>query len=202
MLQALQRYMRRYQVAGPGRIARLWGTRTDGGTRIGQVLSLQAPNSWWIILILLCVLLAGCGSNFSSQGGQAQNTPTTNSALTPSPTQGQQAQNCGEVDTTLNGKALDATKAKMASNCFWQAYQNCRAASVTLKVHSLDTGANHVFATKNTNGKCAITDTVTHYIVPNNLKTITSYTCSGLTMQTDGLHFIACGSLGNIVIPI
>ena len=149
----------------------------------------------------MCVLLVGCGSNFSGVGGQVQNTPTTQPVVTPDSTHGQQAQNCGEVDTTLNGKALDATKAKMASNCFWQAYQKCQVASLTLKVHSLDTGANHVFTTRNINEKCTITDTVTHYIVPNNLKTTTSYSCSGLTMQADGLHFIACGSLGTIVVP-
>ncbi len=190
MLLALHRDRRRNTIR-----TRAWRTGA------GQALALQAPHSLWIIPIILCVLLAGCGSNVPGTGGQAQNTPTTQPALTPTPTHGQQAQNCGEVDTTLNGKALDASKAKMASNCFWQAYQKCQVASLTLKVHSLDTGANHVFTTKNINGKCAITDTVTHYIVPNNAKTTRSYTCSGLTMQTDGLHFTACGSIGNIVIP-
>ncbi len=200
MLQALQRHIQRNTIVeqGAGR------TRTGQGrreTRTGQARSLQVSNPLWIILILLCVLISGCGSNVPGVGGQAQNTPTTQPALTPSPTNGQQAQNCGEVDTILNGKALDATKAKIASNCFWQAYQKCQIASLTLKVHSLDTGANHVFTTKNTNGKCAITDTVTHYIVPNNLKTTTTYTCSGVTMQAGSLRFINCGSLGTIVVP-
>jgi len=180
MLQTLKRDMRR--------------------TSAGQARSLSASKHSWIIMLLLCVLVAGCGSNLPGLGGQSQVTPT-NPAPTPGPTHGQLAQNCGEVDTTLNGKALDATKAKMVSNCFWQAYQKCQPTSLTLKVHSLDTGANHVFTTRNIYGKCAITDTVTHYIVPNNLNTTTSYTCSGLKMQADGLHFIACGSIGNIVIP-
>jgi hypothetical protein len=144
-------------------------------------------------LILLCASLAGCGSYLPGQGGQTQ--------VTPSPTQSEHTQNCGEVETTLNGKALDANKAKTASNCFWQAFHNCQVASLLLKEHSLDTGADHVFTIKNSSGKCSIIDTVTHYIVPNNLKTTRSYTCSSLVMQADGLHFIACGSLGNIVIP-
>jgi len=145
-------------------------------------------------LIFLCASLAACGSYVPGQGGQSQ--------ATPSPTQAQQVQNCGEVDTTLNGKALDANQARQAGNCFWQAFQNCQAASLLLKVHSLDTGADHTFITKGINGKCSIMDTVKHYIVPNNLNTTRSYTCSGLVMQADGLHFIACGSLGNIVMPI
>ena len=152
-------------------------------------------------MILLCALLAGCGSYIPSQGGQTQTTPTTNPVLTPSPTHGQQAHNCGQVDTMLNGKAVDVNKARLASNCFWQAYQSCQVALLTLKVHSLDTGANHMFAIKSSNGKCSITDTVTHYIVPNNLNTTRIYTCSGLVQEADGLHFIACGSLGSIVIP-
>lgn len=149
-------------------------------------------------LILVCALVAGCGSNFPYQGSQPQATPTAKPALTPTSAQ---IQNCGEVDTTLNGKALDPNKAKMASNCFWQAFHNCQVAKLLLKVHSLDTGANHVFTIKDASGKCSIMDTVTHYIVPNNLNTTRSYSCSGLVMQADGLHFIACGSLGNIVVP-
>ncbi len=203
MLQALRRYIRGNAIAEPGG----GGTRTGRSTRTGRLhrppdataRSLPMSNRSWIILLLMCVLLAACGSNLPAVGGQSQNTPTP--VLTPSPTHGQQAQNCGEIDTTLNGKALDATKAKTASNCFQQAYQHCQAATLTLKVHSLDTGANHVFTTRNINGKCAITDTVTHYNVPNNLKTTRSYSCSGLAMQADGLHFIACGSLGTIVVP-
>lgn len=175
VLQALQRHIQSYTFVGFGITA---------------------------IMILLCALLAGCGSYAPAQGGQSQATPTAHTALTPSPTQAKPVQNCGEVDTTVNGKALDTNKARQATNCFWQAFQNCQAASLLLKVHSLDTGANHVFTTKSINGKCSTMDTVTHYIVPNNLNTTRSYTCSGLAMKADGLHFIACGSLGNIVVPI
>ena len=147
-----------------------------------------------VTLVLLCALLTGCGSYVPSQGGQSQTTP--------SPTLAQQAQNCGKVDTTLDGQPVDANQARLAGNCFWQAFQNCQAASLILKEHSLDTGADHTFTMKGTNGKCSIMDTVKHYIVPNNLNLTRSYTCSGLVMQADGLHFIACGSLGNIFMPI
>jgi hypothetical protein len=175
MLQALQRHFQRYSFAGFGIAA---------------------------ILVLLCALLAGCSSYVPSQGGQSQTTPTSITALTPSPTLSQQVQNCGKVDTTLNGKPVDSNQARLAGNCFWQAFQNCQPASFILKEHSLDTGADHTFTMKGTNSTCSIMDTVRHYIVPNNLNTTNSYTCSGLVMQADGLHFIACGSLGNIFMPI
>ena len=175
MLQALQRHVQRYSFAGFGIVA---------------------------TLILLCASLAGCGSYIPSQEGQSQATPTSTSALTPNPTQAEQVQNCGKVDIIPNGKPSDANQARQAGNCFWQAFQNCQPASLLLKEHSLDTGADHTFTTNGTHGKCSIMDTVKHYIVPNNLNTTRSYTCSGLVMQADGLHFIACGSLGNIFMPI
>ncbi len=109
-------------------------------------------------LVLLCALLAGCGSYALGQGGQSQATSTSTSSLPRT----QQLQNCGKIDTTLNSKPLDTTQAKLAGNCFWQAYQHCQAASLLLKVHSLDTGADHTFTTKDTNGRCSIIDTVTH----------------------------------------
>ena len=148
--------------------------------------------------MLLCSILAGCGSNVLGKGGQSQATP----APTSSPTWIQQSQTCGKIDTNLSGKPVDAAQAKLAGNCFWQAYQHCQAASLLLRVHSLDTGADHLFTLKSTHGTCSIMDAVTHYIVPNNLKTTRTYTCKGLVMQADGLHFIACGSLGNIVAPM
>jgi predicted small lipoprotein YifL len=73
-------------------------------------------------LMLLCASLAGCGSYFPSQEGQSQ--------ATPSPTQSEHAQNCGKVDVTPNGKPSDINQARLAGNCFWQAFQNCQAASL------------------------------------------------------------------------
>jgi len=113
MLQALQRHSHRYRIAGFGIAA---------------------------TLVFLCALLAACGSYVPSQGGRSQTTPTSIPAVTPSPTLAQQVQNCRKVDTTLTGKPVDANQARLAGNCFWQAFQNCQAASLILKEHSLDTG--------------------------------------------------------------
>jgi len=107
MLQALERHSHRYRFAGFGFSA---------------------------TLVFLCALalLTGCGSYVPSQGGQSQTTPTSIPAVMPSPTLAQQVQNCGKVDTTLNGKPVDANQARLAGNCFWQAFQNCQAASLIL----------------------------------------------------------------------
>ena len=118
------------------------------------------------------------------------------------PASPQRAQNCGTVNTALNGQPVDRNQARLAGNCFWQAFQHCQAATLLLREHSLDTGADHTFTIKSNNGKCSIVDTVKHYIVPNNQITTTTYSCSGLVMQADGLHFIACGNLGSIHLPL
>lgn len=170
-------------------------------------------------LVCLIALFVGCGTYTYGQGGQSQTTPApthtspqqvgthpsgqgAQSQASPTSTSQQQGQNCGEVDTNLGGLPLDKNGARLAGNCFWQAFQHCQAATLLLKEHSLDTGADHTFTIKSNNGKCSIVDTVKHYIVPNNQTTTTTYSCSGLVMQADGLHFIACGNLGNIHLPL
>ena len=142
--------------------------------------------------MLLLAFLSGCGTYTQGQGGQSQ----------PTPTPSRQAQNCGTVDTALNGQPLDKTRAKASGNCFLQAYQNCQTASLLLVEHSLDTKAEHMFTSKSTNGKCSITDTVKHFLLPNHLTSTITYSCGGLSMQADGLHFMACGGAGNIDLPI
>lgn len=166
-------------------------------------------------LVCLIVLFAGCGAYTYGQGGQAQTTPAPtatqqggshgqggqgHSTPTSAPASPQQVQNCGTVNTALNGQPVDRNQARLAGNCFWQAFQHCQAATLLLKEHSLDTGADHTFTIKS--NKCSVVDTVKHYIVPNNLITTTTYSCSGLAMQADGLHFIACGQLGSIRLPL
>ena len=145
---------------------------------------------------LLITLFVGCGSIVSGQGGQSQASPT------PTSTSPQQMLNCGQVDTALNGQPLDRNSAMLDGNCFWQAFRKCQSATLIFKVHSLDTEAIHTFTIKNNNGTCSILDAVQHYILPNKLTSTTAYTCSGLVMQADGLHFIACDNTGNIHIPL
>ena len=142
-----------------------------------------------IALMILTSLLAACGSNTTSGGNQPNGT-------TPA-----QVQKCGSVETSPNGLITDATKAKQAENCFWQAYQQCHTATLNFTRRSLDSGAIHAFTTVSNNGQCSISDAVQIYIVPSPPKPGTTYTCTGLTQQADGLHFASCGELGDIMVP-
>ena len=146
-------------------------------------------------LVLLLAVLVGCGTSAGGQGAQSQ------AASTPTPSVSYQAQNCGKVETTLSGKPTDTSKAKLSENCFWMAFQRCQPATLNFVAHSLDTAADHTFTIKSSNGKCSISVTVKNYIVPNHLTATHTYTCGNLQMRADGLHFIACGSIGNILIP-
>ena len=162
---------------------------------VQQLLQTSKVSKFIVVpaLVLLLAVLVGCGTSASGQGVQSRATST--------PSASYQAQNCGKVETTLSGKPSDTSKAKMSENCFWQVFQHCQPATLNFVAHSLDTAADHTFTIKSNNGKCSISDTVKNYIVPNHLTATHTYTCGTLQMQADGLHFIACGSTGSILIP-
>jgi len=142
-----------------------------------------------IALVILTAILAACGSNNTTPGGQPTSTPPA------------QVQKCGSVETSPNGLITDATKAKQAENCFWQAYQQCHTATLTFTKRGLDAGAIHSFTIASNNGQCSISDAIQTYIAPNPPRPGSTYTCMGLTQQVDGLHFASCGELGDIVVP-
>jgi hypothetical protein len=145
-----------------------------------------------ITLVCLClgVLLAACGTKGISTTTGAGSTPTK-----------VVVQQCGTVHTTPRGTVTDTTTAKTAENCFAQAYKQCQPATLGFNLLSLDSGVNRTFTVKSTNGQCVITDAAQHYIVPKKLSPVQSYTCTGLTQQTDGLHFSSCGQDGDLLVP-
>jgi len=113
-----------------------------------------------------------------------------------------QGQNCGEVHT-LNGQFSESGgTVRQTENCFWQAFQQCSAATLTFEASGIDAGVIHTFTTVNNNGKCSISDATQHYIAPNPAQPGKTYSCTGLTQQADGLHFLNCGDEGNIVVPL
>ena len=148
-----------------------------------QVISLL------IALTVLTVILAACGSNDTTPGGQPNSTPPA------------QAQKCGSVDTSPDGKLIDEALAKQAENCFWQAYQHCQAATLIFTKRGLDAGTIHTFTLANNNGQCSISDAIQIYIAPNPPRPGSTFACMSLTQQADGLHFASCGSLGDVVVP-
>ena len=136
-------------------------------------------------IVILALLLVGVGVTVAFAG----RTPI-------------QGQKCGEVHT-LNGHFIESeASVRQAENCFWQAFQQCSAASLTFQQSGIDAGVIHTFIIVNNTGKCSISDVTQHYIAPNPTQAGQTYTCTSLARQADGLHFLNCGTEGNIVVPL
>jgi|SRR5690348_7408968 len=143
--------------------------------------------------LLVGFFLVGCGSN-TTVGGGGQPTPT--------PTQPPQTVDCGKIQSHANSIApTDKAAALQATNCFYSAYQKCQPATLMFSDFGVDTGAIHHLAVKNTNGSCTVSDGWQHFIAPKPLSSTITYTCTGISMQSDGLHINSCGNAGTVVIP-
>ena len=145
-----------------------------------------------MILALLILVLSACGSNV---GGQGQ-------VPTPTPTHSLQVQKCGTVHTLHSYiTPADQNMVKQAENCFWRAFQQCQPATLTYSQNELDTGTVHTFTLKSAAGKCTVSDDVQHYVAPHPPANTTTYTCSDVKLQTDGLYIFSCGDIGTVVVP-
>jgi hypothetical protein len=144
------------------------------------------------VIALLLLLLSACGSN---AGGQGQ-------AATPTSTPLAQAQKCGTMHS-MHAEIVptDQNIVNQSIHCFWQAFQNCQPATLTYALNGLDAGTVHTFTVKSTNGKCSITDGVQHYIAPHPPGKTTTYTCSDVKLQSDGLYVFSCGGVGTVIVP-
>jgi len=144
-----------------------------------------------MIMALLILILSACGSNVGGQGP------------TPTPTTPLQVQKCGTVHTLHSYiPSADQQLVKQAENCFWQAFQQCHPATLTYSQNELDTGTVHTFMPKSAAGKCAISDGVQHYIAPRPPGNTTTYVCSDVKLQTDGLYVFSCGAVGTVIVPM
>ena len=164
-------------------------------------------------LTVFLLLLAACGTNaVTGTGAAGPGTTTTASAggstasatagVTNTPTQPSSTQNCGTVHASrLMVVPIDQDRAKGIESCFWQAYQQCHRATMGYTKAGLDTATIHTFSLDSQNGKCVITDALQSIVEPRAPQAAISYTCAGLTRQTDGLHFLACGKEGTILVP-
>jgi hypothetical protein len=143
-------------------------------------------------LALLFLLLSACGSNV---GGQGQATTTTN-------TLSLQEKECGTVHT-LHSQIVpaDLNTAWQAENCFWHAFQQCQPATLTYSKSEVDAGSVNTFTLKSAGGKCAVSDGVQRFIVPRPPGKTTSYPCSDVKLQSDGLYVFSCGEVGTIIVP-
>ncbi len=162
-------------------------------------------------LALSLLLLAACGTNgVTATGNSGLATTVTVSApgttatvsVKNSPVKQPPAQNCGAVhSTSLRMVPTDQDLAKGVEDCFWQAYQQCHLATLIYSQTSVDTAVIHNFSLKSQNGECMITDTLQHVIAPQPPRPAGNYICAALVQQTDGLHFLACGTEGNVLVP-
>lgn len=144
-------------------------------------------------LALLMLLLSACGSN---AGGQGQ-------ASTPTNTPSLQEQKCGTVHT-LHSHIVptDLNTARQAEDCFWQAFQQCQPATLTYTKSEVDAGSVNTFTLKSAGGKCTVSDGVQHFIVPRPPGKTTTYPCSDVKLQSDGLYVFSCGEVGTIIVPM
>ena len=143
-------------------------------------------------LALLMLLLYACGSNAGGQGR----------ATTPTNTPSLQELKCGTVHTLHSQIApADLNTARHAEDCFWQAFQQCQPATLTYTKNEVDAGSVNTFTLKSIGGKCTVSDGVQHFIVPRSPGKTTTYPCSDVKLQSDGLYVFSCGEIGTIIVP-
>lgn len=110
-------------------------------------------------------------------------------------------QDCGSVSRG-GGRGLYTTGNSTPTRviqCFVQAHQQCRAASIAYTSFGTDAGVTETFYTANSLGQCALSLETLSYVIP--FRNVTSDdTCSSMAQKTDGLHFI-CDSSGEQVFP-
>lgn len=164
-------------------------------------------------LTMFLLLLAACGTNAVTSTGAGGpgttatasvggSTATAPAGATNTPTNQSSAQKCGTVHASrLMVVPADQNRAQGIEDCFWNAYQQCHSATMGYSVAGLDTATIHNFSLNSQNGKCVITDTLQTIVEPRSPQTAGNYTCGGLTRKIDGLHFLACGKEGNVVVP-
>ncbi len=158
-------------------------------------------------LTMFLLLLTACGTNtvMSTGAGGPGATATTSAGGstggTNTPPQSS-AQNCGTVHASrLMIVPTDQDRARDIETCFWQEYQQCHSATMGYSQAGLDTATIHTFSLNNQAGQCVVIDKLQSIVEPRAPQAAGSYTCTGLTRQADGLHFLACGKEGNILVP-
>jgi hypothetical protein len=112
-------------------------------------------------------------------------------------------QDCGYV-TRMGNPGLHTggnSSPEQIIQCFVQAHQQCRAASIAYTRSGTDAGTTETFYTANSLGQCGLSVQTTNYVIP--FRNNTTYdTCSSMVQKPDGLHFLSCGSSGEQIFPV
>ncbi len=109
-------------------------------------------------------------------------------------------QDCGTI-TMLGPNPPQDANALQSEQCFWQAYQQCTVATLTVTMRGVDAGMTHQFTLDKTGGSCTIVDTLQSYVVPIRTPSANKLTCASLVQQNGGLLFKSCGDQGDIAVP-
>src|SRR5216684_3064467 len=138
-----------------------------------------------LLIALASAGLAACGYNGSTPSTQPQS----------------QLQKCGFVHGfgTLEVVPKDLG-GEQAENCFWQAFQHCRPATLVFITSSLHTTLIHTFTVHTGNSLCLITDAKQFGVVSNPHAPATIYTCTGLIRHPRALDILSCGQEGTVVV--
>ena len=116
-------------------------------------------------------------------------------SMTPTPSTPPQTLQCG----TINPASEGTTSAEHSGICFWQAFQHCRAASLTYINENSNT---YVFTTRLSASQCKVIENVN--TTTGTTKT-SAFTCSHLQAFRGGagaLILSSCNGNGNITIPV
>jgi hypothetical protein len=110
-------------------------------------------------------------------------------------------QQCGSIHMT-QGLGRVSDNAGQAESCFWQAYQQCQAATLSFTTMGIDAGSIRAFTITPNGSGCIVQDTIQYYVVPKGNGPSHTYTCAGLSQpEQGGLLFAACGADGNVAVP-
>lgn len=151
------------------------------------------------MMVLASVGLAACGYSGSNQSSTPATRSQAQAQVTHPPVP---IQKCGIVQGLAHLEVPPSdTGAARAENCFWQAFQHCRPATLVFITSSVDTALIRTFTIHDNNGTCSISDAKQQRIVPNPPSSAGTYTCTGLVQKPDGLHFSACGKDGDVLVP-
>ncbi len=113
-----------------------------------------------------------------------------------------QVQQCGIVQGygALKTVPVDLGRSRQAENCFWQAFQTCRPATLVFITNSLHATFTHTFTIHNDHGSCSILDATKFGSITNSASPTTVYSCAGLKRYPRALYFLACGKDGTIIV--
>lgn len=143
-------------------------------------------------LLLLSLSLAACSPASAAGSTNAAGAPNAGG-------QHSRPQQCGEI--TVAGGRTVAISTAQAENCFWEAFQHCQPASLTVTMMGVDAGTLHTFTLAPKGSACVLTDQQQTYVVPGKRSPTHTYTCTSLAQQQGGLRFQSCGADGDVYVP-